>query len=310
MKKNIVAVGSVAFDSVQTPKGKRERILGGSLTHFMNAVSLFSELSCGIIGVVGDDFEESHWNFFKEKNIDIQDLKKKPGKTFFWEGYYEKDMNQAHTLKTELNVFGDFNPEISSANTQTDFLFLGNIDPALQLQVLDRVKFQYCLMDTMNFWLETRLEEVKKAIQKISGLIINEGEAALLTGEHSYLAAGEKLISQGLPFLIIKRGSSGVSFFSKQGDFYSFPAYPVKNLVDPTGAGDSFAGGFVSYLAQVLKKGKEPLSHLKEALVYATITASFYVEGFGIEGLAQKNREDIFSRIESFKKFSSFPNFN
>lgn len=308
-KKNIVAVGSVAFDSIKTPKESRERILGGSLTHFSHATSLFPNLSCGAIGVVGQDFTQKGWDFFKSKNIDTQDLKEKEGKTFFWQGYYQEDMNQAHTITTELNVFGNFKPEISSANTQTDFLFLGNIHPSLQLQVLNQVQFKYCLMDTMNLWIETQREELYKAIKLISGLIINENEAFLLTQEHNYLKAGEKLISQGLPFLIIKRGDSGVSFFSKQGDFYSFPAYPVKDLIDPTGAGDSFAGGLTSYLADIYQKGKDPLKHIKEALIYAVTVASFYVEGFGIEGLATKNKHDIDSRLKKFIKFSSFPNF-
>ena len=176
-------MGSVAFDSIKTPKESRECILGGSLTHFSHATSLFPNLSCGAIGVVGQDFTQEGWNFFKSKNIDTQDLKEKEGKTFFWQGYYQEDMNQAHTITTELNVFGNFKPEISSANTQTDFLFLGNIHPSLQLQVLNQVQFKYCLMDTMNLWIETQREELYKAIKLISGLIINENEAFLLTQE-------------------------------------------------------------------------------------------------------------------------------
>ncbi|OHD14096.1 MAG: hypothetical protein A2Y41_08015 [Spirochaetes bacterium GWB1_36_13] len=308
MKKDIVAVGSIAFDSVKTPVGKKERILGGSLTHFINASSVIPSLSKGIVGVVGEDFSSKEESFFTSRNVDTTDLEKKQGKTFFWEGYYEKDMNQAFTLKTELNVFADFSPKISQANEKTKFLFLGNIDPVLQLSVLEKIEFETCFMDTMNFWLETKKEDVLKVLKKITGLIINETEAFLLTGESNYIKAAALIMDMGPSFVIIKRGSAGSTFFSKSGLFISYPAFPVANLVDPTGAGDSFAGGFVSYFTANKEKKTESVL-IKEALAYATMIASFNVEGFGIDGLADKKENDVLSRMEKYYEFSLLPNF-
>lgn len=308
MQKDIVAVGSIAFDSIKTPQDQRERILGGSLTHYCNAASLIKDMSIGIVGVVGQDFGKEEEDFFKKRNIDISDVQKKAGKTFFWQGYYQDDMNQAYTVKTELNVFADFKPSFSPQNKKTKILFLGNIHPLLQAYVLDNVEYEFCFMDTMNLWLETELENVKALFPKIHGLIINEGEAAILTGEKNYLLAGEKILAMGLPYLIIKRGNAGVSFFSREGDYFAFPAYPVKKLVDPTGAGDSFAGGFTSFLIKNIgEKDKKLL--IKKALVYATALASFYVEGFGIEGLKNITYEDVLKRIEKYRDFSSLPQF-
>jgi len=309
--KNIVGIGSIAFDSVKTPAGVKDRILGGSLTHFINAACVLGGLEIGIVGVVGQDFGPEEESFFKSKNVDLTDLQKKEGKTFFWEGFYQDDMNQAYTNVTELNVFADFSPKISSGNQKTDFLFLGNIDPVLQLEVLSKVKFEHCFMDTMNLWLEIKIKEVKDVLKKVSGLIINEGEAFILSGEANYIKGAKKILAMGPQYLIIKRGSYGVSFFSKNGDFISFPAFPIEDVVDPTGAGDSFAGGFVSYLSFLYKKnGKLDSQSIKEALIYATVVASFNVEGFGVEGLARQSKEQVFARIRQLVQYSSLPIFS
>jgi len=310
MKKNIVGIGSVAFDSVKTPAGAENRILGGSLTHFINAATVIGALDIGIVGVVGKDFTVKEEQFFKNKKVDLTDLEKKEGKTFFWEGYYQDDMNQAHTVTTELNVFADFQPKISRHNQETDFLFLGNIEPSLQYNVVNSIKYDYCFMDTMNLWLEIKQDEVKKVLKKVHGLIINEGEAFLLSNEKNYLNGAKKILTLGPEYLIIKRGSYGVSFFSKKGDFFSFPAFPVEKVVDPTGAGDSFAGGFISYLSFHYKNnGQINAEAIKQALVYATITASFNVEGFGVSGLVNKTKNHIFERINQFVQYSSLPKF-
>ncbi len=309
---NIVAVGSVAFDTVKTPVGSVEKTLGGSLTHFINASSLIDDVSRSIIGVVGNDFSPENESFFSKRKIDTTDLQKiSDGKTFFWEGYYKDDMNEAFTVTTELNVFAEFSPRISDMNKNTDIHFLGNIDPGLQLDVLNNINSKISFMDTMNFWLESQKEKVLEVFKKVDGLIINEGEAFILTGEKNFLIAAEKIIDMGIKYLIIKRGNAGVTFYSKDGMFFSLPAFPIKNLTDPTGAGDSFAGGFVTTLAKKLKTGKDlKPNDFKEALVFGTIIASFNVENFGVSGIADKSSKDLYSRIEEFSTFSSFPKIN
>ncbi|PKL15295.1 MAG: sugar kinase [Spirochaetae bacterium HGW-Spirochaetae-6] len=310
MAKNIVALGSLAFDSIETPSGQVTRALGGSLSHFINAAAKQSHLNMGILGVVGDDFGPREESFFVEKNIDLTDMERVAGQTFFWSGYYEKDMNQAHTRITELNVFSDFKPRVSPVNQECDILFLANIDPELQLEVISKVRFRYAFLDTMNYWLTSKRDAVLAVLPKITGFIINEEEAFILTEEANYLRAAEKILTFGPQYLIIKRGNSGVVFMGKDGSLINYPAFPIKGLVDPTGAGDSFAGGFVSYLADRLRNNEALEESFKAALVYATVMASFNVEGFGLEGLAPITKEDVAARIMRYREYSSFPNFN
>lgn len=309
MKKDLLAVGTMAFDSIKTPAGKRDRTLGGSLTHFMNAFCRLEGLETSVVSVIGKDFADNI-NFFKERNIDVSDVEVLDGKTFFWEGYYEGDLNQAYTVTTELNVLEKFNPQISDANKDCRFLFLGNIDPDLQLSVLEQVNCDFSMLDTMNFWLEIKKPQLFKILEKLDALVINDQEAFLLTGEANYLKSAKKIFDAGVKYLLLKKGSHGASFFSASGDFFQLPAFPVENLCDPTGAGDSFAGAFISYLAKNTKNGEKPAAEqFKEALAYATVIASFYVEGFGVEGLLKCAWGDIQKRFKSYFQYSSFPNF-
>jgi hypothetical protein len=305
-KKDIVAVGSIAFDSIKTPSGSKDRILGGSLTHFINAATVIKGLNIGIVGVVGKDFTAKEEQFFIHRKVDLSDVQRKEGLSFFWEGYYQDDLNQAFTVKTELNVFADFNPSVCDRNSNCKILFLGNIDPVLQLGITNKVSADFIVLDTMNFWIESKKEDLLQVINKIDCLIINEGEAALLTGEKNFITAADTLLGKGLSYLIIKRGNAGVTLFGKDGFRVSYPAVLVDNVIDPTGAGDSFAGGFVSYLA---KNKSKKLNHklLKKSLVYATLVASFNVQGFGTDKISSISKKDVDKLYDIYNEISAFP---
>lgn len=299
---SVCVVGSVALDDIKTPQGERKNLLGGAALHFSNAASPLTQVN--LVGVVGDDFPDDGIKLFKEKKVDYSGLEViSGGKTFHWSGYYENDMNTAYTVSTELGVFADFNPKIPDKFKKSKLLFLANIDPVLQLKVKKIMGDIFTMLDTMNFWIDSKRNELMEIIRLVDILLVNEGEARQLTGKKNLIEAAETLLSFGPKYVIIKKGEYGVSIMGK--DFYfSLPSFPVTNLVDPTGAGDSFAGGFIGYLASAGKMNKDSL---KVALAYGTVIASFYVEGFGVEGFRNVKESEIKKRLAKFRKMITLP---
>ncbi len=295
----IVVVGSLAYDTVETPAGKRERILGGSVTHFSNAASFLSRPY--IVGVVGQDFREESWNFLRQKTRSQKGVLIRPGKTFFWAGSYEGDLNEARTKTTELGVFADFQPYIPPKYPQHGFLFLANIDPVIQKQVVTQFpKMRWRFLDTMNFWITHKPQEVDDVLNHVNGLIINEGEAMLLSGKKNPLEAMEAVYRPHFELLIMKRGSQGVIIRGRNFRVV-LPAYPTTHVVDPTGAGDSFAGAFCSYLDSHHILRLTP-SVVKKAASYATVVASFCVEDFGVDGIAKHTWKEIHQRWSEYRQ--------
>ncbi|MFC2154833.1 PfkB family carbohydrate kinase, partial [Candidatus Altiarchaeota archaeon] len=232
MKPDIVVMGTMALDSIETPFGRRENILGGSSTYFSLAANFFSTV--GIVGVVGQDFAEEHMSFLKEKGIDLEGIEQTEGRTFYWEGFYEYDMNQAHTRKTELNVLASFEPKIPEGYKNCNFLFLANTDPELQLQALEKAKPKHSLCDTMNYWIENKRDQVSEVFDRVDMAIINDGEARQYCDTPNLVAAGKQLIDQGVSKVIIKKGEHGSLFFTDDNVF-SIPAFPLEKVIDPTG---------------------------------------------------------------------------
>ncbi len=298
---SIVVVGSVAYDSVKTPFGQVERALGGSATHFSASASFFAKLH--LIGVVGEDFEMKDIAFLKERGVDCEGIKVEKGKTFHWKGQYGFDLNTAETLETHLNVFLNFSPEIPAHLQTTPVLFLGNIHPALQSKVLDQVKEpRLTVLDTMNFWIGSELESLKKVIARVKMVIINEGEARELTHDAALLTAARKIQSWGPEIVVIKRGEYGALLFFKEHVF-SAPGLPLETVKDPTGAGDSFAGGVVGYLAM---KNDFSLAVFKQSIIVGSTMASFNVEDFSCKRLQALTKKEISDRIRLFKELSHF----
>ncbi|MBX9692325.1 MAG: sugar kinase [Cyanobacteria bacterium] len=299
---SVLAVGSVAIDSVKTPFGYRERSLGGSATHFSVAASFFTDV--GVVAVIGDDFTADDEAVFHEREINTTDLKRVPGgKTFFWAGEYGFDLNTAHTLDTQLNVFADFKPTLSAEAKKSPYLFLGNIQPTLQREVREQVDARFVAMDTMNFWIDTARDELIKTIGVVDALIINDAEARQLAEEPNLIKAAKHILSLGPKLLLIKRGEYGAACFTRDS-FFATPAYPLEGVFDPTGAGDSFAGGFMGYLAQV--NDINNMMAVRRGIIYGSIMASFNVEEFSCDRLRRVNRDDINSRLNEFKQFTQF----
>ncbi len=302
---SIVAVGSLAFDSINTAKGKRDRILGGSLTHFANAASFLSKPD--LVGVVGGDFNEDHWNFLKSKANSTEGISLlKDEKCFFWEGVYSEDYEKRETITTELNAFAKFDPIVPDSYTNRPFiLFLANIDPLIQKKVvLQSKKSTLKILDTMNFWILNNYDNLSLVLGLVDGIIVNEEEAFLLTGQKNIVRAAEKLFRPNFKMIIVKKGSNGVMVFGK--DFIiSLPSYPLRDITDPTGAGDSFAGAFISYLDRLGTRFYDRRS-LKNAAAYATVVASFTVEDFGVDGLKGISKNDINKRLREFRNITSF----
>ena len=297
----IVVVGTVAFDTVETPFGKGENVLGGSATYFSTSASFFSDVS--LVAVVGEDFPEEHVSFLKSREIDLQGLQRIPGKTFHWTGKYGYDLNEAQTLDTQLNVLLDFKPELPAAYRGTDVLFLANIDPELQLQVLDQVdKPRLTACDSMNFWISSKPEALKEVMRRVDIVVINEGEARMLTGEANLVKAARQMISQGCKRLVVKRGEYGVLMFTAETVFAA-PAWPLEEVFDPTGAGDTFAGGFMGYLANTGDLSEEGI---RQALVFGSVMASFNVEDFSLNRMKRLTYPEIEARYRSFKGLTSF----
>jgi len=298
---SILVVGSVAIDSVETPFGIGENVLGGSATYFSTSASFFTDVN--LVGVIGDDFPQEHINFLQSRNIDLRGLVRESGKTFHWKGKYGYDLNEAQTLDTQLNVFQTFRPQIPAEYADTDYLILANIDPALQLEVLAQVKNPRVIAcDTMNFWISSKPEVLKKVIEKVDFFIINEGEARQLTGEVNLVKAARTILGMGAKNLIIKRGEYGVLLFT--GDsIFAAPAYPLEKVFDPTGAGDTFAGGFMGYLANT---GNLSETGIRQAIIYGSVMASFNVEDFSLDRLRTLQYSEIEERFRSFKKMTHF----
>jgi sugar/nucleoside kinase (ribokinase family) len=296
----LVVLGTLAFDSIQTPFGRVENVLGGSATYFSLAARKFSEV--GVIGVVGRDFPDEKLNFLKNRGIDLKGVEKSEGKTFRWEGFYEYDMDQAHTLKTELNVLETFKPKIPEEYEGCDYLFLANTDPKIQLETLEKIRPRYSFCDTMNFWIEHKKEELTKLLKKVDGVFVNEGEARQYCETPNLIQAGRRLLKLGPKKVIIKKGESGALFFSEY-EFFAAPAYPLETVKDPTGAGDSFAGGTVGHLA---KHGEFTDYWIKKSMVCGSVISSYVVEDFGIESFKKLTQRHIEERYEAFKKIVAF----
>jgi sugar/nucleoside kinase (ribokinase family) len=298
---HLTVVGSVAIDSIRTPFGERERSLGGAAMHFSVSASFFTDVS--VVGVVGDDYTAEDEAVFHERNINIESLRRiSGGKTFRWVAEYGFDLNTARTLDTQLNVFADFKPELSESAKRSPFLFLANIQPTLQREVREQVDARFVAMDTMNYWIEHARDELLKTIGVVDALIINDAEVRELAGEPNLIRAAKKLLSLGPQMLIVKRGEYGAAFFTEHS-YFATPAFPLDSVFDPTGAGDSFAGGFMGYLAQADKIDE---STLRRSVIYGSVMASFNVEEFSCDRLRRLKPEDIRERFHKFKEFTHF----
>lgn len=305
---SILVVGSVAFDSISTPHGTVDRCLGGAATHFALAASFFTQVR--VIGVVGEDFTSEQEAVFQARGIDIQGIERTAGKCFHWTGEYLENLNEAHTLRTDLNVFERFQPKIPEAYRDSEFLFLANIDPALQQRVRKQMpKVRMVCGDTMNYWITGHRENLLGVVQGLDALLINDGEAKLLAGETNLVQAAKRIMEMGPKTLIVKQGEYGATAFFGDNSFsmhvknrfFHAPALPLAEVVDPTGAGDSFAGGFFGYLAS---QPQVTPSVFKRAMFYGGVMGSFAVERFGTERIRQLTREEIDQRFAAFRELS------
>lgn len=298
----LMVVGTVAIDSVETPFGKKDSVFGGSASYFSYAASFFTPVE--LIAVVGQDFPKEYRRILEERPIGLDHLVTQSGKTFYWKGKYETDLNTAHTLDTQLNVLLDFKPQLK-ADREPEFLFLANIDPNLQLDVLNQVKRPKCKFvacDTMNFWITSKRPELEKVLKRVDMIVLNDGESRLLAQESNLFKAARKIQGMGPGTVIIKKGEHGALLFHGQ-QFFVLPAYPLEEVFDPTGAGDTFAGGVMGYL---VKTKEISFENLKQAIVYGAVVASFTVEAFGLERLRNLQSTEIESRRSEFCKLCHF----
>lgn len=298
----ILVVGSLAYDSIETPSGKADRALGGSANYFSLAASNFAPVR--VVGVVGEDYEQKHIEMLKARKVDTSGMTVAKGKTFHWEGSYEGDMNEAITKKTELNVFEHFNPELPAHYRDSKFVFLANISPDLQLKVLNQCTNPWFVgMDTMNFWISSKLNDLKAVLKKVDVVLINETEAMMLTGAQNAIEAARKVVALGPKALVIKRGEYGFVMYTQEG-YFMLPAFPLEKVVDPTGAGDTFAGGFFGHLASL---GRKPsISDLKQACVRGSILASFTIQDFSVNSLVKTTLANLEQRLVDYNKVISF----
>ena len=299
----ILAVGSMAFDTIETPFGTEKRVLGGSVNHFSLSASYFSPINC--ISVVGEDFPREHLELLKNRGVDTQGIRLEKGNTFHWAGRYSYDLHEAQTLATHLNVFEHFSPQMPPSYKSSEFIFLGNIVPTLQEKVLADVSNpKFIALDTMNFWIESHKEALVKVIGKTNCVIINEGELRQLTQSYNLIQAAKTIRSWGPQLLVVKRGEYGAVLFD-HGDVFSIPGLPLAEVKDPTGAGDSFAGGFMGYLAS--QSNFSPSRYtLRKAIVYGSVMASFIVQDFGFKNLLNLTREMIDERYHKFVELTAF----
>lgn len=298
---SLTVVGSVAFDALETPFGKRDRLLGGAATHFSLSASNFTNVRC--IGVVGNDFGETEWEVFKRHNINTDDIEiVADGKTFFWRGKYEYDLNTAHTLDTQLNVFETFQPKPSEESNNSRLLFLANILPMLQKEVRMTSTAEFVAMDTMNFWIDSMKDAVIETVKVVDCVIINDAEVRQLADEPNVITAAKKILTWGPKAVVIKRGEYGAALFT-ENMYFAIPAYPLESVFDPTGAGDTFAGGFMGYLASQEMIDEDAM---RRAMIYGSVMASFNVEEFGTERVDRLTHSEINQRFSDFKKFTHF----
>ena len=303
---SILVVGSVALDTVQTPFGGAKDVLGGSATYFSAAARLYDDVN--LVAVVGTDFPQQHIDFLRQQGIDLEGLQTADGDTFRWSGRYDYDMNTAETLDTQLNVFATFHPHLPDKHRDAEYTFLANIDPELQLEVLSQVRQpKLTVLDTMNYWINYRKEALTKALSAVDVVLINEAEARQYAGTFSLIRAARKILSLGPKALVVKKGEYGAVLFANGGkptrSFFFSPAYPLEKIRDPTGAGDSFAGGFIGYLAQ---QDSVTEDSIRRAIVHGSVVASFTVEDFGLGRLRTLTMDEILKRYREFKRFTYF----
>ena len=297
----LLAVGSVALDSLETPFGRREDVLGGSASYFSTCASFFGPTR--MVAVVGEDFPEDHVRFFASRGIDLAGLVRQPGRTFRWKGRYEFDLNTAHTLDTQLNVFAQFRPELPAHYRDSEYVFLGNIDPDLQRTVLDQVRApRLVACDTMNFWISSKRESLLKTLKRVDLLFVNDAEARQLAEEHNVVKAARRILSFGPRAVVVKRGEYGALFFSGD-EVFAASAYPLPAVFDPTGAGDSFAGGFMGYIA---RQRREDHATMRRAIVLGSVLASFTVEQFSLERLKSLGTDEIRARFSEARQLAHF----
>jgi sugar/nucleoside kinase (ribokinase family) len=298
---SILVVGSVAYDTVETPFGRAERVLGGSASFFSVAASFFTPVN--LVGVVGEDFGEEQLAAFRGRPIDLEGLERMPGKTFHWQGKYSWDLNSRDTICTDLNVFEFFKPKIPARYRGSEVVFLGNIDPLLQREVLDQVEApRLVACDTMNFWIAGKREELRKTLAKVHVLLVNDAEARELSGEWNLVRASRAIRAMGPRIIVVKKGEHGVLMFTEAGSFAA-PAYPLETVFDPTGAGDTFAGGFLGYLASA---GDVSDAALRRAVIMGSTLASFTVEAFSLDRLLALERPEIDERYRQFRSLTHF----
>lgn len=304
---SLTAVGSIAFDSVRTPFGERKRMLGGSAVHFSLAASFFTDVR--VVGPVGDDFGEKQLGVLESRGVITDDIERvEGGETFFWQGHYEYDMNVAHTDDTQLNVFADFDPKLSDAAGQAQMLFLGNIQPELQRSVRARCReAEFAALDSMNLWIETARDSLKSAIAEVDCLLLNDAEIREMTGEPNLARAARAAMEMGPKVVVAKRGEYGAAFFSGD-EFFAIPGFMLEDVRDPTGAGDTFAGGFLGYLDSRRAAGDSPFDHevLRQGMAYGSVLASFNVEDFGTERVRSLTRDEIDERLREFRRITHF----
>jgi sugar/nucleoside kinase (ribokinase family) len=298
---SILVVGSVAFDSIKTPFGQREHALGGSATYFSVAASFFTDVR--VVAVVGDDFGPEHEAVFLEREIDISDLERVAGRrSFFWKGEYGYDLNVAQTLDTQLNVFADFKPKLSEGARQTPYLFLGNIQPQLQVEVREQVAASVVAADTMNYWINNTPTELREMLRRIDILIVNDSEARAIGEDANLMRAARRILQFGPKRLVVKRGEYGAAMFS-DSTYFATPAYPLEEVFDPTGAGDSFAGGFMGYIAATNATDE---AAMRRAIIYGSVMASFNVEEFSCERMLRLRYDEISARFQKLRAISHF----
>ena len=296
----VTVVGSIALDTVETPSGLNEEGLGGAATFFSLAAANYAPVH--LVGVVGEDFPEEHVQLLQSKNIILDGLERAKGKTFRWTGKYHDDVNNRDTLETQLNVFEHFHPKLPKAAREAPFLFLGNIHPSLQMEVLEQAQPTFVGLDSMNLWINIAQDELREVLKRVDAIIINDSEVRDLTGETNLVKGAKAVKALGPRIVVIKKGEHGCLLYSDE-DVFSAPAYPIEEVVDPTGAGDTFAGGFLGHLAGL---GMTDAASLRQAVIHGSVVASFTCEKFGPDRLAEIGPDDIKARFEEFRKLAAF----
>lgn len=300
---SVVVVGSMAFDTLETPFGKREMALGGSANYFSMCASFFTDVK--LVAVVGDDFPVDHVDYLRSRGVGTEGLTRAPGKTFHWSGKYGYDLNEAQTLDTELNVFANFEPELPAGYKSAETVFLANIDPALQRRVLDQIdRPKLVAMDTMNFWIESENAELKKTLERVDMLFVNDTEARQLSGEHNIVKAAQAIQKMGAKTVVIKRGEHGALLFGKDDHMFFAPAYPLEDVFDPTGAGDTFAGGFLGWVDRFGGAIDDKVA--RQAMVMGSVMASYVVEDFSFDRMRKLDKNEIVGRWEQVERLMDF----